>query len=60
MRGGGRGGLYIFNSVYNDVRINSGIFTILVDALDLTLGFYVAVTQAVIVETQGNARTATL
>lgn len=60
MRGGGSGGLYIFNSVYNDVRINSGLFSILVDALDLTLGFYVAATQAVAVETQGSARTATL
>lgn len=60
MRGGGSGGLYIFNLVYIDVRINSGLFTILVDALDLTLGFYVAETQAVAVETQGSARTATL
>lgn len=60
-RGGGKWrGLYIFNSVYNEVRINSGIFTILVDALDLMLGFYVAATQMVAVETQGNARNATL
>lgn len=42
---GGGEGLYIFNSVPNDVRINSGIFTLLVDALGLTLGFYVAATQ---------------